>query len=56
MQKNIISFKKLKIKIIKKEKEKKGRRNRKELKGKLHRTAKVQCRESMVYNNNKKCD
>ena len=47
----------LKSKIKKREGEKKkGRRNRKELKGKLHRTAKVQCRESMVYNNNKKCD
>ena len=39
-RKNIIGFKKLKIKITKKRK--KNRRRKK--KGKLHRTAKAQCR------------
>ena len=39
-------FKKLKIKIIKKRKEKRRRRRKKKggKKGKLHRTAKAQCR------------
>ena len=42
-RKNIIGLKKLKVKIIKKRKDflKNGRRRKK---GKLHRTAKAQCR------------
>ena len=40
MYKNIIGFKKLKIKIIRKKRKKKKEKK----KGKLHRTAKVQCR------------
>ena len=53
MQKNIIGFKKLKVKIIKKRKEKKWkkkekRKEKKKKTGKLHRTAKAQhrCRGS----------
>ena len=40
MQKKYNSFKKLKVKVIKKRKEK----ERKRRKGKLYRTAKAQCR------------
>ena len=44
MQKNIIGLRKLKIKIIEQSKEKKNRRRKKKT-GKLHRTAKPQCRD-----------
>ena len=46
MQKKYNRFKKLEIKIIKKKKEKKTEEERKKegKKGKLHRTAKAQCK------------
>ena len=57
MQKKYNRFKKLKIKIIKKRKEKNGRRKKKE-KRKKENSVELQKpnAEAEVYNNNKKCD